>query len=255
MRKISSNIQGYLLFCAVLFCCGRAGSAELLGSSNPEIRKNFNQLLTTNACRGCNLSGVVLDRLNLTEANLEGADLSSARLNKASLIRANLHNAVLRGASLGGADLTGANLLGADMEGADFTLDGKTATGSLGQQATVSAQDAVNSALNNLFTAQPVGTTSTTDGQKQVEATTKPPEEVSVLFAPFESPADEAQLTAKPPTQRNVDEIPVIQTEALSQKKEADDSRLWSFLFKMQEKIQRDSKAAPAESGAAQPKN
>lgn len=232
MRKISINVQGGLLFCVALLCCGHAGSAELLGSSNPEIRKNFNQLLTTNACRGCNLSGAVLNRLNLTEADLEGADLTGARLNAASLVGANLRNAVLRGAWLGGADLTRANLLGADLEGADFTLYGRAPVESLGQQATASAQDTVNTALDDLFAArqEPIAAT---DGKRPAAGT--PPKEVPILFAPLE-PAPPSQ------EQQNVDDILVIETTPAPAKEKIDDSRLWSFLFDMQKK-----KAAPAE--------
>jgi hypothetical protein len=234
MRKISINLQGGLLFCVALLCAGKSGSAELLGSSNPEIRRNFNQLLTTNACRGCNLNGAVLNRLNLTEADLEGADLTGARLNAASLVGANLRNAVLRGAWLGDADLTKANLLGADLEGADFTLDGRAPVESLGQQATASAQHTVNTTLDDLFATRQEPPAAT-DEKRTAGSVPTPPKEVSIFFAPLE-PAPPSQ------EQQNVDDILVIETTSTPAKEKIDDTRLWGFLFDMQKK-----KAAPAE--------
>jgi hypothetical protein len=65
MRNTSIRWQKCLAFCTLLFCCCGAGSAELVGSPDPEIKKNFRQLLTSNACKGCNLRGVMLTRLNL----------------------------------------------------------------------------------------------------------------------------------------------------------------------------------------------
>ncbi|MGR0480041.1 MAG: pentapeptide repeat-containing protein [Candidatus Electronema sp. V4] len=168
------NIHVVICSSVLLLVVGQARAAELLGSQIPEIRQNFNRLLTTNACRGCNLSGAVLNRLNLAEADLEGADLSGAQLNAASLTGANLRGANLRGAWLGGADMTGANLLGANWEGADFTLNGKPA-GEAGQQVVAGA------------------------GQS-------PP--VSDLFAPLPAPA--AQEEERQAARRPVDEIPVI---------------------------------------------
>ncbi len=176
----------------LLLLVGSAGAAELLGSSVPEIRENFNRLLTTNACRGCNLSGAVLNRLNLAEADLEGADLSGAQLNAASLARADLRGANLRGAWLGGADLTGANLLGADWEGADFTLNGKPG-GEVGQQVTAGAQQTVNNMLTSIFSAA------------QTDAAAGQNAPVSELFTPMPTPAAQQRAALRP-----VDEIPVI---------------------------------------------
>jgi hypothetical protein len=120
---------------AVIFCCG-SSSAELLGSPDPLVRPNFNRLITSGGCPGCNLSGAVLNRLDLKGANLEGANLTGAQLNLSNLTGANLRKAVLRGAALGGAslaqaDLREADLTGAALSGADFTdaqLDAATGT-------------------------------------------------------------------------------------------------------------------------------
>lgn len=180
--------------CALLLAVGQAGSAELLGSPVPEIRQNFNRLVTVNACRGCNLSGAVLNRLNLAEADLEGADLSGAQLNSASLAGANLRGANLRGAWLGGADLTGADLLGANWEGADFTLNGKPG-GDAGQQVVAGAQQTVSDVLTSIFAAQ-----------DEAASGQAPP--VSDLFAPLLPPT--AQQEEKPAARRHIDEIPVI---------------------------------------------
>jgi hypothetical protein len=95
----------------------RAETAELLGSDDPEIRKNFNQLITTNACSLCNLRGVVLNRVNLAGANLEGANLEGAQLNLAHLVGANFRQANLRNASLGAADVSQADFRGATLTG------------------------------------------------------------------------------------------------------------------------------------------
>ena len=90
--------------------------AELLGSPYPEIQKNFNQLLATNACPSCDLSGAVMNHLNLSEADLQGANLTGAQLNFTCLTQANLRDADLHGAWLIGADLAGADLHGTILE-------------------------------------------------------------------------------------------------------------------------------------------
>jgi len=204
MRKIISiKTQGCFVLGVVLLCGSRAGSAELLGSADQDIKNNFKQLITSNACKGCNLRGAVLSRLNLAGADLEGADLSGAWLNGSSLAGAKLRNAVLRGARLGGADLSQADLRGVDMSGADFSPDnGGSATQGKnpGQQAADSARNTVNSAIDELFANQ---------GQQQPASTAAPPEEISLLSTPVD-PAANAQAT-----RRNVDEIPVIQHDNL----------------------------------------
>jgi hypothetical protein len=110
----------YMYLCACLLLCGTAASAESLGSSNDDIQKNFNRLVTTKKCPGCDLRGAVLTRMDLREADLQGADLSEARLNLTNLSKANLKNTVLRGAALGGVDFSGADLRGADLTDAQL---------------------------------------------------------------------------------------------------------------------------------------
>ncbi|CAK8714757.1 MAG: Pentapeptide repeat-containing protein [Candidatus Electronema aureum] len=185
MQKIRTKFHASIMCCAALFCCSKVGAVELLGSPDPKIRRNFNQLLVTNACRGCDLRGAVLNRLNLAEADLEGADMTDARLNATSLTGANLRGAVLRGASLGGADLTGANLVGTNLEGADFTLSGKPSN-SAGQQVTAAAANEVNNVLSGIFAGE-LGA----DALNTQETTL--------------------------PRRRDVDEIPVIETETVSE--------------------------------------
>ncbi len=78
----------------------------------------FKQLIDTNSCPSCDLSGLVLTRLDLSGADLEGADLSEAKLFLTDLSDANLKRANLKGAKLGGADFANADLRGADLTGA-----------------------------------------------------------------------------------------------------------------------------------------
>ena len=81
-----------------------------LSSTEPEQIANVRQLLTTNMCALCNLTGV-----NLSQAHIIGADLRGANLSGANLSGANLEGADLTGANLTGADLTGAFLTNATM--------------------------------------------------------------------------------------------------------------------------------------------
>ena len=87
-------------------------------SNQAAVESSKEQLLATNSCPRCDLSGVDLDRANLTGANLEGAILSKAKFRLATLTKANLRNTDLRDAELGGADLAEADLRGADLRGA-----------------------------------------------------------------------------------------------------------------------------------------
>ncbi|MDH3327973.1 MAG: pentapeptide repeat-containing protein [Desulfobulbaceae bacterium] len=87
-------------------------------SPSEEVRLNFQQLMETNSCPGCNLAGAVFNRLDLSGANLEGANLAGAQLYLANLVGTNLQNANLQGAALGGADLADADLRGANLTGA-----------------------------------------------------------------------------------------------------------------------------------------
>jgi len=105
-----------LILIAVQFCSG-SSHAELLGSPYPDIQRNFNQLLTTNACPGCDLRGAVMNHLNLSKADLQSANLTGAQLNFTCLTEADLRDADLHGAWLIGADLAGADLTGTILEG------------------------------------------------------------------------------------------------------------------------------------------
>ncbi|MBU0680947.1 MAG: pentapeptide repeat-containing protein [Proteobacteria bacterium] len=80
------------------------------------LSKPHQQLLDTDECPGCNLSGVDLSGTKLKGANLAGADLSGANLQEVNLKGANL-----KGANLQSARLTDAILIGADLENADLS--------------------------------------------------------------------------------------------------------------------------------------
>lgn len=126
--------------------------AAPVGSSRPEVQRNFEQLLKTKSCPGCDLAGVVMTRVDLHGADLEGANLAGAKLFLADLSGANLKNANLQGAALGGADLAntdlrGANLTGAVLEGAFLNtaiIDGTFTTVANGDDDEVSTGEKVH---------------------------------------------------------------------------------------------------------------
>jgi uncharacterized protein YjbI with pentapeptide repeats len=104
--------------------CGAAMLALLFASawgasaSQPDaVHNNIQQLLKTNACPSCNLSGADLSQIRLAHADLSGANLSGAKLNLADLTGANLQEADLERADLSGADLSFADLEGANLRG------------------------------------------------------------------------------------------------------------------------------------------
>jgi len=99
--------------------CGSAFAAQDTDLGLSEGHRK--QLIETNSCPGCDLSGLDLDRENLTGANLEGANLSGVKLRLATLAQANLRNTDLRDAEFDGSDLAEADLRGADLRGATFT--------------------------------------------------------------------------------------------------------------------------------------
>lgn len=105
-------------FCLLAVLAGHEAMGSLSVSPSEEVQLNFQQLIETNSCPGCNLSGAVLNRIDLSGANLEGANLAGTQLYLANLAGANLQNANLQGAALGGADLAGADLRGANLTGA-----------------------------------------------------------------------------------------------------------------------------------------
>ncbi len=119
------------LLMAVVALIALAGceSAEMYAEGgtgfDPALNKNLETVRTTNACPGCNLSGVDLKGAFLQDANLSGANLSGANLYQAMLLDADLSgadlsNANLQEARLRGANLEGANLAGANVYGAYF---------------------------------------------------------------------------------------------------------------------------------------
>lgn len=85
-----------------------------------ENAQHTNQLLSTNQCPQCDLSGAGLVLSNLVGADLRGADLSRANLSRANLSGADLSGANLSGASLNGANLSNAVLVGVDLTGTDL---------------------------------------------------------------------------------------------------------------------------------------
>ncbi len=115
------------------------------------IEDNFQKLIKTKSCLSCDLTGVVLNRVDLAGAQLEGANLSGAKLYLANLAEANLKNANLQNAGMGGADLAqadlrGANLTGAVLEGA--YLKGALLEGSIMVSKPVIEDDAVDQEQN-----------------------------------------------------------------------------------------------------------
>ena len=87
---------------------------------------NFTTLINTNACEGCDLTGVELPFADLsgavlTFADLTGADFSNADLNGAILFETLLIGTNLSGTNLSGTDIRGSDLTGADLSGSDLT--------------------------------------------------------------------------------------------------------------------------------------
>ncbi len=110
----------YIFLLTTIITAGWVGGgfAALVGSNRSIVQENFQHLIKTNECPGCDLAGIVLTRVDLTGANLEGANLAGAKLNLSNLSKANLMNANLQGAELGGTDFAGADLRGANLTGA-----------------------------------------------------------------------------------------------------------------------------------------
>lgn len=82
---------------------------------------NVRQLLITNECAGCDLTGVDLSGAHLIGADLRSADLTGADLSGINLEGADLTKANLTDANLTGAFLTNATLARADLDNANFT--------------------------------------------------------------------------------------------------------------------------------------
>lgn len=106
----------------------------VLGGPSVTARENFDKLLKTRSCEGCDLSGLNFNRMDLSGVNLEGADLSLSTFFLANLSGANLKNAKCNGAKFGGADLGDSDLRGADLRGAKINsayLGGAQMTGQI----------------------------------------------------------------------------------------------------------------------------
>lgn len=132
--------------------------------------KDYEKLLMTNECNGCDLSGADLSRkelygsaligtklananlsgaslieaklgkADLTEANVSGADLSAVTLSEATLTKANFSNAVLYNARMDKAKLLSTTLTGADLKAAiisDADLSNAIARGANFNDATL----------------------------------------------------------------------------------------------------------------------
>ncbi|WP_417912688.1 pentapeptide repeat-containing protein [Candidatus Electronema sp. TJ] len=240
-----------IVLCLALLCCGAGCATELLGSPIPEIRKNFNRLLVTNACPRCDLRGVVLNRIDLFGADLSGANLAGAQLVQASLAGANLRHANLRGAWLGGADMSGTDLTGADLEGANFTLN-KSGSSAVAQnedenngwQATAAAANTVSSALNEIFALQPAA----------------PIQEVAPVVptgSPFNNEISSFAKSAMEQSRHSVDEIPVIEPVFSYPTKRPPKLRFWERIWLDAREKKQDNKIVPLDDGsleaAAQP--
>lgn len=118
VKKMLSRRVLVLCSFVALFCVVGDG----YGEESVTAKENLDKLIKTNSCRGCYLSGLNMNRIDLSDADLEGADLSKTKMYLANLSRANLRNADLRGTAFGGADLADADLRGADLRGT--SLDG-----------------------------------------------------------------------------------------------------------------------------------
>ena len=98
-----------------------AGGALLSSAAIAANPAAIQQLLQTNSCENCDLSGANLRGLDLQAAQLQGANLQGAWLNFSDLSRADLRQANLQGAEISGIRLQGTNLQGADLTDAIVT--------------------------------------------------------------------------------------------------------------------------------------
>ena len=105
-----------LLFFSFLIC-----SPSHSQQVSIKLQENIDQLIRTNSCVKCDLSGADLNRMNLSGADLRDSDLTNTTFFLADLSGANLSGAVLRGSQFGGADLAEADLRGADLRGAQMS--------------------------------------------------------------------------------------------------------------------------------------
>jgi len=113
--KTYIKMQTMVAACIVALTVGTAGT--ICRAESVAAGENLEKLKKTNSCRGCDLSGLTINRTNLAGADLEGADLSKTKFFLSNLSGANMRNANLKGASFGGSDLGEADLRGADLRG------------------------------------------------------------------------------------------------------------------------------------------
>lgn len=119
---MNNYLRRSALVVAGIVCLAASAPAEWSLAESVTAKENLEKLKKTNSCRGCDLSGLTLNRLNLAGADLEGADLSMVKFFLTNLSGANLKNSNLKGTSFGGCDLGEADLRGADLRGT--SLDG-----------------------------------------------------------------------------------------------------------------------------------
>jgi uncharacterized protein YjbI with pentapeptide repeats len=80
---------------------------ELIASAQAGNEDAVRQLIDTNECIGCDLTGTDLRNIDLRNADLTRADLRGANLQGVDLAGANLSGADLRGANLSDANVNG----------------------------------------------------------------------------------------------------------------------------------------------------
>ncbi len=82
---------------------------------------DYHQLLLTNVCQGCDLTGAPLDNLDLSNADLTGSDLRYASMQNTNFTMAEMEYTWLRGAQADMAIFVLAQLSNSYVSGADFT--------------------------------------------------------------------------------------------------------------------------------------
>ncbi|HBG20909.1 MAG TPA: hypothetical protein DDY32_17010 [Desulfobulbaceae bacterium] len=113
--KTYIKMQTVVAACIIVLAVGTTGTISRADGAT--ALENLEKLKKTNSCRGCDLSGLTINRTNLAGADLEGADLSRTKLFLSNLSGANMRSTNLKGASFGGTDLGEADLRGADLRG------------------------------------------------------------------------------------------------------------------------------------------
>ena len=196
----------------------------------PVVQQNFQTLLETRSCPGCDLAGADLTRANLKGVNLEGANLAGSKLTLADLSGANLKKANLQGANLGGADmaqvdLDGANLTGAILEGA--FLDSAKMKGTIATRPP--AEDAPAHGGEKVFVPDESQSKSkpytqdlgdATVSQPEEKAAQKPAESVPVAPMKTQSSPTVAPVLVKPQTDQSQSKKLVPMSEAIVPAKE-----------------------------------